>query len=116
MNLAAVPPPPPDDPPEGQPTIAVALELTITAIAPPDSDAVVVALARKMASAIDGMKGDQLALMIGQTAPQFLKVLQELEGRAAVRRKARQAAKPSGVSKLRASHAQTVAKRQRGGA
>lgn len=107
MALSAVP----DEP--DPPTIEEAVDKTIAALEPPDADAAVVALARKMAGAIDGMKGDQLALMIGQTAPQLLKVLQELEARAAKRRATARSQRPNAVSKLRAAHANSPAKRKR---
>lgn len=110
MGLSAAPDPAPE-----LPTIAAAVETTIGAISPPAADAAVVALARKMASAIDGMQGEQLALMIGQTAPQLLKVLAELDARASRRQAAARAAKPSQVSQLRAAHAQHPAKRKRMG-
>ena len=110
MGLSAVP-----DPASEPPTIAAAVETTIGAIAPPDADAAVMALARKMASAIDGMQGEQLALMIGQTAPQLLKVLAELEARAQKRQASARAARPSQVSQLRAAHARHPAKRKRMG-
>lgn len=113
MSVHAVP-----DNPEGQADSAevallVAVNETIRAIDPPASDAAVTALARKMASAIDGMQGDQLALMIGQTAPQLLKVLQELEVRAKARRSAARSQRPNKVANLRAAHAQSPAKRKR---
>lgn len=112
MSLSAVP-----DGPQapGMVTIAAAVDTTIAALAPPDADAAVVALARKMADAIDGMEGEKLALMIGQTAPQLLKVLQELEARSAKRRSAARSSRPSGVAKLRAAHAASPAKRKRAG-
>ena len=112
MELRAVPDEP-EDP--GTVTIAEAVEETIAAIDPPKADAAVAALARKMASAIDGMHGDQLGLMIGQTAPQLLKVLQELEARAAKRRAAQRSSRPNGVAKIRAAHAASPAKRKRAG-
>lgn len=112
MSVRAVPDGP-EDP--GMVTIAEAVDVTIGALAPPDADAAVVALARKMAGALDGMKGDQLAAMIGQTAPQLLKVLQELEARAAKRRAVSRSQRPNAVAKLRAAHAQSPAKRKRAG-
>lgn len=112
MDLHAVP----DEPAgTGRATLAAAVDETIAAIDPPKSDAAVTALARKMATAIDGMEGDQLALMIGQTAPQLLKVLQELEARAAKRRAAQRSQRPTRVSAIRAAHAASPAKRKRAG-
>lgn len=112
MELRAVP-----DDPEGQAavTLAAAVDSTIAALAPQAADAAVVALARKMAVTIDGMEGERLALMIGQTAPQLLKVLQELEARAAKRRAAQRSARPSKVAGIRAAHASSPAKRKRAG-
>src|SRR5262245_60710746 len=106
MDLHAVP-----DTPEspGTVTVAAAVDKTIEAIKPPDADAAVVALARKMADAIDGMHGEKLALMIGQTAPQLLKVLQELEARAAKRRATQRSGRPGKVANIRAAHAQSPA-------
>lgn len=115
MTLSAVP-----DEPEGQAapaevTLAAAVDSTIAALAPPAADAAVVALARKMAVTIDGMKGERLALMIGQTAPQLLKILQELEARSAKRRATQRSSRPSRVAGIRSAHAQSPAKRKRAG-
>jgi hypothetical protein len=111
MDLHAVP----DETESPGATIEAAVDVTIAALEPPDGDAAVVALARKMASAIDGMQGDQLALMIGQTAPQLLKVLQELEARSAKRRATVRSQRPSRVSQIRAAHAASPAKKKRAG-
>lgn len=110
MDLHAVP-----DAPEDPPTIAAAVDETIAALAPPKGDAAVVALARKMATAIDDMKGEQLSLMIGQTAPQLLKVLQELDVRAAKRAAKSRQGRPNRVAALRNAHANSPAKRKRAG-
>jgi hypothetical protein len=112
VDLHAVP-----DDAEGSPlaTLSAAVDATIAAIGPPDADAAVVALARKMATVIDGMDGERLSLMIGQTAPQLLKVLQELELRSAKRRSASRSRRPNRVANLRAAHAQSPAKRKRAG-
>lgn len=112
MGLAAVPDEP-ESPAEVK--LAAAVDSTIAAIAPPEADAAVVALARKMAATIDGMEGERLALMIGQTAPQLLKVLQELDARAAKRRAAERSARPSRVAQIRAAHAASPAKKKRAG-
>jgi hypothetical protein len=53
--------------------------------------------------------------MIGQTAPQLLKVLQELDARALKRQAAARSARPNRVSQLRAAHANSPAKRKRTG-
>lgn len=112
MELHAVP-----DEPEfpAEVTLAVAVDSTIAALAPPEADAAVVALARKMASVIDAMEGERLALMIGQTAPQLLKVLQELDARAAKRRAAQRSSRPNRVAQIRSAHAQSPAKKKRAG-
>lgn len=95
--------------------VAAAVEVTIAALAPPDADAAVVALARLLASTIDGMEGAQLALMLGQTAPQLLKLLVELESRARARRPPDRASRAGKVAAVRAAHAQSPAKRKRMG-
>jgi len=115
MSVRAVPDEPEGRGEPGMVTIAAAVDETIAAIDPPAQDAAVVALARKMASAIDGMKGEQLGLMIGQTAPQLLKVLQELDARALKRKSAARSARPNRVAQLRAAHASSPAKRKRAG-
>ena len=116
MELHAVPDGPDgDQSPPGMVSIVVAVESTIAAIGPPEADAALVALTRKMAAVMDGMGDAQLAQMAGQTAPQLLKLLQELESRAAGRRAAQRPARPSGVAKVRAAHAASPAKRKRAG-
>ena len=106
----------PDEPePAAEVSLAAAVDSTIAALAPPEADAAVTALARKMAAVIDGMEGERLALMIGQTAPQLLKVLQELEQRAARRRASQRPGRPSRVAQIRSAHAQSPAKRKRAG-
>ncbi len=96
-------------------TLSAAVDETIAAIDPPKADAAVTALARIMARSIDDMAPSQRALMIGQTAPQLLKILQELEVRAARRRAAQRSGRPSRVAQIRAAHAQSPAKRKRAG-
>ena len=112
MSLSAVPDEPQDP---GRASLSAAVDSTIAALAPPDADAAVVALARKMATVIDGMDGERLALMIGQTAPQLLKVLQELETRSARRRSAQRSQRPGRVANIRAAHAASPAKKKRAG-
>lgn len=112
MDLRAVPDEPPD---AGAVSIAAAVDETIAALAPPKADAAVVALARKMAVTIDDMSDAQLPLMIGQTAPQLLKLLQELEQRAAKRSARRGSGRPSAVAGIRSAHAASPAKRKRAG-
>lgn len=62
--------------------LAPALERTVKALDPPDADAAVVALAMILAKTIDRMGDAERAAMIGQTAPQVLRVLKELDDRA----------------------------------
>ena len=114
MSVRAVP-----DAPEGQEgvpavTLAAAVDEVIADISPPKSDAAVVALARKMAAAIDHMSDAQAAAMIGQTAPQFLKVLQELDARHEKRKARAGSGRQNRVAGLRAAHAQHPARRRRG--
>lgn len=83
-----------------------AVQRTVTALDPPERDAALVALAEYVACVLDGLHGGLLDAMVGQTAPQLLKVLQELEGRS-VRRAGRVAAGPvrrNKVAQLRAVH------------
>lgn len=115
MGLSAVPDDREGQGDAGRVTLTEAVDETIAAIDPPKSDAAVMALARKMASAIDDMSGEKLALMIGQTAPQLLKVLQELEVRSDKRRAAARSGRPNKMAGLRAAHANSPAKRKRTG-
>jgi hypothetical protein len=112
VDLHAVPDEP-ESPAEVK--LAAAVDVSIAALAPPEADAAVVALARKMATVIDDMDDERLSLMIGQTAPQLLKVLQELELRAAKRRAGQRPARPNRVANIRAAHAQSPAKKKRAG-
>lgn len=101
--------------PDLEPTMLAAVDATITALNCPPADAAVVALARKVARVIDVMPDGQAGMMLGQTAPLLLKTLQELEDRSRKRRSGSRGSAPSGVAKLRAAHAQSVAKRTRAG-
>ena len=111
MTLRAVP----GEQAPGVPKIADAVEETIGALGCPPSDAAVVALARTVAATIDGMEGGQRGMMLGQTAPLLLKVLQELEDRSRKRRARPGAGRASKVAQLRAAHAASPAKRKRAG-
>lgn len=102
------------DSPEAGP-IGQAVEETIAALGCPPSDAAVVALARTTAATLDSMQPGQRGMMLGQTAPLLLKLLQELEQRAAKRRSGARGGRPNGVSQLRAAHAATKAKRAKAG-
>jgi hypothetical protein len=85
--------------------ISPALARTVKAIDPPDSDDALVALARVLAGTIDRMSNAERAAMIGQTAPQMIKVLDMLEDRA---RRRREPAAPKAVNPvrdMRAAHA-----------
>lgn len=61
--------------------LSPAVEQTVKALDPPESDAAVVALARILAKTVDRMSDSERAAMIGQTAPQVLRVLKELDDR-----------------------------------
>jgi hypothetical protein len=76
--------------------LAPAVERTLAAVDPPESDAALVALARALAGSLDRMSQDERRAMLGQTVPQLLKVLVEIERRATVRRPA----EPPRVSQL----------------
>lgn len=113
MELHSVP-----DPPETvaiAAAVAAAVDETIEALGCPKSDAAVVALARTVASTIDAMPGGSRVMMLGQTAPLLLKLLQELETRSVKRRSGARGGRPNQVAKLRAAHAATSAKRKRPG-
>lgn len=84
--------------------ISPSLELAIAATDPPDADAGLVALARILARALDRMSDAERRAMLGQTSPQLLRVLVELDRRAQ-RRGSRPAEPESGLERLRASHA-----------
>lgn len=107
MAVHAVP-----DPPRRS-AISQAVNETIEALGCPKSDAAVVALARTVAETIDAMEGGQRGMMLGQTAPLLLKLLQELEGRAVKRRSGARGGRPNQVAKLRAAHAAATRKRAR---
>jgi hypothetical protein len=96
-----------------RPAIAEAVDETIEALGCPKSDAAVVALARTVAETIDAMEAGQRGMMLGQTAPLLLRLLQELEGRAAKRRSGARGGRPNQVAKLRAAHAAATRKRAR---
>jgi len=107
MGLRSVP-----DPAEKS-RIAAAVAETIEALGCPKSDAAVAALARTVAETIDAMEGGQRGMMLGQTGPLLLRLLQELEGRAAKRRSGARGGRPNQVARLRAAHAVATKKRGR---
>ena len=83
--------------------LSPALEATVAAVGPPESDAALVALARVLAATLDRMTRAERAAMLGQTAPQLLRVLVELEARAARRRTPAPRAQASQLDRLRAA-------------
>ncbi|MGO8958704.1 MAG: hypothetical protein ACLQFR_15245 [Streptosporangiaceae bacterium] len=88
-----------------------ALERAIADIDPPATDDALVALARILAHSIDRMSNDERRAMLGQTAPQVLRVLNEVEERAAKRRKPAEGP-PSKLQQLRAARAASDAQRR----
>jgi hypothetical protein len=92
--------------------MVAAIGQTIVALGPPESDAALAALALTLGRAIDDMPPALRPTMLPQASGQLLKVLQELEGRAAKRRAAeRQAGKGNRVRELQAAH--QLARRKR---
>lgn len=95
--------------------LAPAIERTIAAVDPPESDAALVALARIMARTVDRMTDAERAVMLGQTAPQVLRVLVELEQRARCRREpAGRPAAANPVRDMRRQHAAFMTGGKRG--
>lgn len=89
-----------------------ALDRAIEAIDPPPTDAALVALARILAHTVDRMTDDERASMLGQTAPQVLRVLVELDKRAQQRRgPARQDHPENPVRAMRKAHAASMRRR-----
>ena len=89
------------------------LERAIADIDPPPTDDALVALARILAHSVDRMSDAERRAMLGQTAPQVLRVLNELETRAAKRRKPADGP-PSRLAQLRAARAHSDAQRKHG--
>jgi len=87
-----------------------ALERAVEAIGPPATDDALVALARILAHSIDRMSNAERRAMLGQTAPQVLRVLNELETRAASRRKPADGP-PSKLDELRRARSRSDAAR-----
>jgi hypothetical protein len=58
-----------------------AVERTIKAVGPPESDAALCAVLRVLAATIDHMSLEERARMVGQTAPALQRALGELEDR-----------------------------------
>ena len=88
-----------------------ALQVTIAALDPPASDAALVRLAEVTASAIDAMAVEVQGTMLGQTAPLLLKLLQELEARAARRRPKAGAGGRGKVAGMRQAHVTSFPRR-----
>ncbi len=80
--------------------VVPALARTLRALDPPDEDAAVVKLAEVVAQALDRMNDSQRTAMAGQTVPQLLKLLQELDARAR-RRGQRPSRAPGALEALR---------------
>ncbi len=95
--------------------ILPAVEVTIGALDCPAQDAAVVALARTVAVTIDEMDDDQRGMMLGQTAPLLLKLLQELEDRSRRRRSSSGGRKANPVQVMRSAHVTAASKRKRAG-
>lgn len=90
--------------------VADAVRDTIAAIDCPQSDAAVAALALVTAQTIDEMPVGTKGMMLGQTGPLLLRLLQELEGRADKRRQKQGPGRGNRVAQLRAAHATTKAR------
>jgi len=88
-----------------------ALDRAIEALGPPETDAALVALARILARTVDRMSNAERAAMIGQTAPQVLRVLVELEKRAQQRRGPERARTVNPVRDMRKAHAASARRR-----
>jgi hypothetical protein len=85
--------------------LSPALARTITAISPPASDAALVAVATVLAATLDRMTNEERATMLGQTIPPYMKVLAELEARAAKRRVPERPKTANPVRSMREAHA-----------
>jgi phage tail tape-measure protein len=94
--------------------IGPALTRTVVALDPPESDAALVCLGEVIAETIDGMAIGQRGMMLGQTAPLLLKVLQELEERSRKRRAPEKPVqRPNKVRDIRSAAAQAQAARRK---
>jgi hypothetical protein len=92
--------------------IGPSVERTIAAINAPEFDAGLIALARVLAHAIDRMSPNERATMLGQTAPQLFRVLNELERRAQARRDPAAGQAENPVDQMRRANAARRAKPQ----
>jgi hypothetical protein len=84
-----------------------AVERTLAALEPPDSDSALVALVRRQAAVIDAMPDGVAAAMMPNHGGPLLRGLTELEARAAKRRKLPKGA-PSQLDRLREARARTM--------
>ena len=82
--------------------VGPAVEQTVKALNAPDSDAALVALARRQAATVDAMPDGVAVAMLPQHSGQLLKTLAELQARAAKRGQAADA-RPSRLDALRAA-------------
>jgi len=87
-----------------------ALDRAIAATEPPDADAPLVALAMTLAGTLDRMSRAERRAMLGQTAPQLLRGLVELDRRAARRVKPVKRP-PSRLDEMRSARAASDARR-----
>jgi hypothetical protein len=87
--------------------LAPAIDRAIAAVGPPADDDGLVALARLLAKTLDRMTNAERTAMLGQTAPQLLRVLVELDKRAARRHKPVRR-EPNQLDRLREAHARTL--------
>lgn len=85
--------------------LSPALARTVKAIDPPATDDALVAVATVLAATLDRMSNAERASMLGQTIPAYMKVLTELEARAAKRRVPQRPTAPNPVRKMREAHA-----------
>src|SRR5258708_12083249 len=92
--------------------ISPALAETVAAIGPPEADAALVRLTAVVASSIDHMAPAVRDVMLGQTAPLLLKLLQELDKRA-MRRQQPGKGGPSGLQRLPEAPASMTEKARR---
>ena len=100
-------------------TLAAALKVTVAALNAPESDAALIRVAEVLAEVIDAMELGQRLSLLPQHTGQLVKVLAELEARAAKRR-APAAPEPGKVpanpiDELRRAHAKRAARGGRTG-
>lgn len=100
-------------------TLTAAVAVTVAALGAPDSDRALVAVAETIAGTIDAMCTGERLSMLPQHTGQLVKVLAELEARAAKRRVPAEAERPAAVANpvhdLRRAHARRTARAGRAG-